>query len=87
MPKKFNDDFKNTIVELYKSGKGPTELAREYGVSVQSIHQWIGKTKEIKLPDETITPEDIISLKKEISRLKEENEILKKATAIFAKRN
>lgn len=87
MPKKFNDDFKNTIVELYKSGKGPTELAREYGVSVQSIYQWIGKTKEIKLNDETITPEDIISLKKEISRLKEENEILKKATAIFAKRN
>ena len=87
MPKKFNDDFKNTIVELYKSGKGPTELAREYGVSVQSVHQWIGKTKEIKLNDETITPEDIISLKKEISRLKEENEILKKATAIFAKRN
>ncbi|MFA6870166.1 MAG: transposase [Methanomethylophilus sp.] len=87
MPKKFNDDFKNTIVELYKSGKGPTELAREYGVSVQSIHQWIGKTKEIKLNDETITPEDIISLMKEISRLKEENEILKKATAIFAKRN
>lgn len=82
MPKKFNDDFKNTIVELYKSGKGPTELAREYGVSVQSIHQWIGKTKEIKLNDETITPEDIISLKKEISRLKEENEILKKATTI-----
>ena len=87
MPKKFNEDFKNTIVELYKSGKSPTELAREYGVSIQSIYLWIGKLEEVKIKDDNITPEDILALKKENARLKEEVEILKKATAIFAKRN
>jgi transposase len=87
MPKKFNDDFKNTIVELYKSGKSPTELAREYGVSIQSIYQWINGKQEIKIDNDNVTTEDIIALRKENARLKEENEILKKATAIFAKRN
>ena len=87
MPKKYNDDFKNTIMELYKSGKGPTELAREYGISVQTIYQWIDKKQEIKVDNEVITTEDVASLKREISRLKEENEILKKATHHFKKRN
>ncbi len=87
MAQKFNEDFKNTIIELYNSGKGATELSREYGVSIATIYQWINKTKEIKVENKPVTNEDVVALHKEIARLKEENEILKKATAIFAKRN
>ena len=35
--------------------------------------------------DETITLKELKALQKEVQRLKIENEILKKATAIFAK--
>ena len=40
----------------------------------------------MKADDEEISKSDIIALKKRIMELEEENEILKKATAIFAKR-
>ncbi len=82
---KFNDDFKNTIVDLYKSGKGVTELSREYGISLPTIYSWIGNKKEVTIDSESYTKEQIIALQKENARLKEENDILKKATAIFAK--
>ncbi|MFA6661525.1 MAG: transposase [Bacilli bacterium] len=82
---KFSDDFKNTIVDLYKSGKGVTELSREYGISLPTIYSWINNKKEVKIDSESFTKEQIIALQKENARLKEENDILKKATAIFAK--
>jgi transposase len=86
MAKKFNEEFKQTIVDLYKSGKGPTELAREYGVSVTAIYQWAEQQKIVTNVDgEEVSKKEILELKKEIARLKEENEILKKATAIFAR--
>lgn len=87
MGKKYSEDFKNTIIDLYNSGKGATELAREYGIHIQNIYKWLEKRQEVKIDDETVSAEKIIKLKKEIAKLKEENEILKKATAIFAKRN
>ncbi len=60
---RYTDDFKNTIVELYNSGKSLAELNREYGISKSTIQGWVAKA----------TPE-------------EENEIFKKAMAIFAKK-
>lgn len=30
---RYTDDFKNTIVDLYNSGKSLAELNREYGIS------------------------------------------------------
>lgn len=87
MPQPFTEDFKQTIIDLYNTGKPVAELSREYGVSEPTIYSWLNKKKEIKLDSSTITVEEIESMKKEILRLKEENEILKKATAIFARKN
>ena len=87
MAQKFSNDFKQTIVDLYNSGKGVTELSREYGISIPTIYNWINAKQSISSNNQDIKSEDIESLKREIARLKEENEILKKATAIFAKRN
>lgn len=87
MVKKFNEDFKQTIIDLHNSGKGVTELSREYGISIPTIYTWINHSKGIHHNNQDADPEDIELLKHEILRLKEENEILKKATAIFAKRN
>ncbi|WP_368488932.1 transposase [Clostridium sp. BJN0013] len=35
--KRYTEDFKNTIVELYKSGKSLSELNSEYGASKSTI--------------------------------------------------
>ncbi len=86
MPKRFNEEFKQTIVDLYNAGKGPTELACEYGISVAAVYQWAEQRKPITTTDgESISLKELNELRKENARLKEENEILKKATAIFAR--
>ncbi|WP_041700774.1 transposase [Clostridium kluyveri] len=36
--KRYTEDFKNTIVELYKSGKSLSELNSEYGTSKSTIN-------------------------------------------------
>ncbi|QXM07107.1 transposase [Crassaminicella indica] len=85
--KRYNEDFKQTIIELYNSGSLVSELERKYGVTRTTIYKWIKENKVIKVEDqEPITPKDIAEMKKENAKLKEEIEILKKALTIFAKK-
>lgn len=37
--KKYNNEFKSMIVELYKKGRLVKELSREYGVSEVTIYK------------------------------------------------
>jgi len=85
--KKYNDDFKKMIVDLYNSGSSAKDLSGEYGVSEVTIYAWIKKFSPIKTEDgSTVTADEIAKMKKQMLRLQEENEILKKAMAIFAKK-
>ncbi len=85
--KRYTEEFKKQIVELYRNGKTVIELSGEYGIIEQTIYKWIhlyepaGKNEQGK----TITQQDIFAMQKRIKDLEMENEILKKATAIFAK--
>lgn len=75
------------IVELYQAGTPVKDLSSEYGVSETTIYKWIKKLNPIPLEDgKSFTPKDYLKLQKEIRRIQEENEILKKAMAIFAKK-
>ncbi|EOC99736.1 transposase [Caldisalinibacter kiritimatiensis] len=86
MAKRYNEDFKNTIVDLYKSGESIPKLSDEYGIAKSTISGWIKNKKQITVDDnKTITVEEYKKLKKELAKIKEENQILKKAMAIFAK--
>lgn len=87
MRETYSKDFIQTIVDLYNSGKSVTDLSIEYGVKKVTLYSWINQNKAaVKIDDEEISKNDIVALKKRIMELEEENEILKKATAIFAKR-
>ena len=80
--------YKDMIVELFKSGMSLAELSSEYGIAKSTINGWIKDVKEIKVDEnEVMTLKEVKALKKEMARIKEENEILKKAMAIFATRN
>lgn len=86
--KKFNKELKKMVVELYHSGQPVKELSNEYGVSNISIYKWIKTYSSITSIDEDkneMIMDDLKQMKEEILRLKEENEILKKAIAIFIK--
>lgn len=84
--KQYTDEFKKTLVELYNSGKSLADLSREYDISKSTVTVWIKKSKPIVVyKDKTISTEEFQEILKKIARLEEENEILKKATAIFAR--
>lgn len=85
--KRYTNEFKNTIVELYNSGKSLAELSSEYAISKSTITGWIKKNKSIAVDkNKTITAADYQAILKKNKQLEEENEILKKAMGIFARK-
>ena len=86
--RRYDQEYKDMIVELFKSGMSLAELSSEYGIAKSTINGWIKDVKEIKVDEnEVMTLKEVKAIKKEMARIKEENEILKKAMAIFATRN
>ncbi|OEF96892.1 transposase [Vulcanibacillus modesticaldus] len=84
--KKYTEDFKQTIVELYNSGTPVKKLSSEYGVSEVTIYKWIRSYTPVGEGKDSLTPKEIEKIQKENLRLKQEIEILKKAMTIFAKK-
>ena len=83
--KKFDEDFKKMIVQLHIDGAGVTALSKEYQVAPATIYKWFA----LYSPNEELgmTKSEILAMKKEMARIKEENEILKKAVSIFAQKS
>ncbi len=91
----FSREFKLEAVRLMEEGKKPpAELARELGIRRNQLYKWKEKTDKqggVAFPGSghRMTSgrqaEEISRLKRELDRVKEENEILKKAAAFFAR--
>jgi transposase len=85
----YTAEFKEQAVAIVKDGRRATEVARELGVATQTLRNWVKAAARGKLHERTreVTPEqmELSRLRSENVRLKLENEILKKATAYFAK--
>lgn len=83
--KSYTQEYKNTIIDLFNSGKTYAEISNEYGVPKTTVRQWVNKTNNKENNDkanENIA--DIKAMKKKMAMLEQENEILKKALSIFA---
>ena len=81
--KRYTAEFKNQIVELYQSGSSVKYLSSEYIVSDVTIYKWIQELSPVQVSDQQMTAKEFQAMKKRIAELEMENEILKKATAIF----
>lgn len=89
-PRKFSEEFKRQIVQLYDNGKPVSEIEREYDLSHSTVHRWIqaihenGSTKaaDNRTPDQ----QRILELEKENKQLRMEVDVLKTAALIFARR-
>ena len=82
-------EFRQRIVELVRAGRSPTELAREFEPSAESINAWVKQANrdEGRLADGLTTQEreELRRLRRENRQLRLEREILAKATAWFAR--
>lgn len=84
---RYDDEFKQMIVNLYNSGKSITELMSEYGVAKATLYKWVNLYSPIEIANGDVTTNaEIIKLRKQLAETQEELEILKKAVAIFTKK-
>jgi transposase-like protein len=89
---KFIKEFKESVVELYRSsGRTAKEIAAELGIDRSNLSRWVRESEEGEKSNLRIFPgqgnprdEELARLRKENADLRETNEILKKATAYFA---
>jgi transposase len=82
-------EFRCQMVELVRAGRKPSELAREFQVASQSIKNWVKQSDlDAGLRHDGLTSaehEELLRLRREVRRLREEREILAKAAAWFAR--
>ena len=86
----YTAEFKELVVKRVKEGQSVGTVCRELGLSDQTVRNWVKAAAEGKLNGaggRIVTPEEmeLSRLRAENLRLKRENEILKKATAYFAR--
>ncbi|AXJ02305.1 transposase [Cyclonatronum proteinivorum] len=89
--KTYTAEFKRQAVERALENNDVMQTARDLGVDHTSIRKWI---KDVQQNADQAFPgsgnprnNEIKAIKREISKLREENEILKKAAGIFALRS
>ena len=81
-------ELRRQVIELVRAGRSPESLAEEFEPSAQTIRNWVKQADVDEGRRDGLTSEDrdeVRHLRREVRRLKEENEILAKATAWFAK--
>jgi transposase len=88
--KSFSPEFKREAVRLLETAqKSSADLARELGVRRNQLYKWkeqLGKRGAQAFPGSGKRQDDELArLRKELDRIKEERDILKKAAAYFAK--
>lgn len=81
-------EFRQQILELVRAGRTPDEIAKEYEPTAQTIRNWMkqadldsGRRHDGLTSDEKA---ELVRLRKDNKRLRQEREILKKAAAWFA---
>jgi transposase len=89
-PRKFSEEFKRQIVQLYDNGKSPGEIKAEYDIGNSTLHRWVRAIHEngsTRAADNR-TPEQqrILELEKENKQLRMEVDVLKTAALIFARK-
>lgn len=90
--RRFTKEFKLEAIRLAERGEKPvTQVARELGLRVNQIYKW---KRQLEAKQDDAFPgkgkqlgkaAEISRLRRELARLKEENEILKKAAVYFAR--
>jgi len=81
----FSDEFKrDAVAQITERGYRVAEVSKRLGVSPHSLYEWKRKFSTPGAADDGKDAE-IRQLKRDLARVTEERDILKKATAYFAK--
>lgn len=86
----FTSEFKQQLVDLYRSGKRKCDIVREYDIASSLLDKWIAqadnsgsfKDRDNRTPEN----QELLELRKQNQQLKMENDILKQAALILGRK-
>ena len=91
--KRYSSDFKAQIVDLFNLGKTVPQLAEEFGVGTSILYRWVQPSSSdqpaqlgsaaLRAVGEVGEADELRRLRAEITHLRMENDILKKAAVIL----
>ena len=91
---KYTPEFKDSAIQLAMNSEEPAyKIAKDLGLNDKTLSLWIREYKKVnnmgnnnlKSTSKETLEEELKRLRKELSVVKQEREILKKAAAYFAK--
>jgi len=92
--RRFTQEFKDQAVELVQFGRSVRDVAEELGIGKSNLHRWVikaeGKDQAAQgggagdvAEGDVSEADELRRLRREVDRLKLENDILKKAAVIL----
>lgn len=89
MPKPFPAEFRRDVVAVARKHEAPiSQIAKDFGISEATLHNWLKKADVEAGVRPGVTDKEAAELRdarKRIRLLEQENEILRRAAAFFAR--
>lgn len=90
MPKRYTEEFEKETVRLaLTSGRSQGSICADLGISRTTLVRWLVRHRDSEAVSATAGGDDVIAelrrLRRENEVLRQERDILKKATAFFAR--
>ena len=92
MPKSkppYPDQFRREALELVRQGRSVPDVAESLGITAQSLRNWKRQDERDRGQRDdglaSVEREELRELRKRVKRLEQERDILKRATALFAR--
>ena len=88
--RRYTREFKVEAVRLLQDGKAASAVARDLGITAEMLRRW---RRDVEAGGEKAFPghgrpkpenEELVALRREVKRLREDRDFLKKAAAYFA---
>jgi transposase len=84
-------EFRQQMIELSRVGKTPAQLSKEFGVTAQTVSNWVaqaardaGKPLPGKEGLTSAERQELVQLRRQLKQVQTERDILAKAAAWFA---
>jgi transposase len=89
MPKAFPIEFRRDVVAVARKGEAPlSQIAKDFGISESCLHRWLklaGVGDGVRPGVTSGESAELRELRKRNKTLEQENEILRRAAAFFAR--
>ncbi len=88
MPKAYPKEFREDVIRVARTGDAPLrQVAKDFGIAESCLRRWMRKAEQAEDPEAPAVSQsaDLRALKRRNQVLEQENEILRRAAAFFAR--